>query len=146
MRQVPVAQAANVAAPDRPWHPLIDRAMLQLQHADSGLSLWHALAIELSSIIGAQGFESLYSRSLQRANALFPCLTPHPPQTMDAALELLGADLSTRDLSEAREANAALLSIFANTLIVLIGELLTTSILRQAWGDDVVNHAGTEHH
>ena len=35
--------------------------------------------------------------------------------------------------------------IFIDTLIILIGELLTNSILRTAWGDDVVNDAGTEH-
>ena len=114
-------------------------------HADVVIVLWRRLAAELTLIIGKRGFASLYSRSLNKAGAEFPWLEPHPPKDAVDAFKLLASVLETRDPSEAQAANAAVLNIFIDTLIVLMGELLTTSILRAAWGDDVMMITKTKH-
>jgi hypothetical protein len=126
---------------------MIEQAVRRMPdaQADASVSLWQSLATELRVIIGERGFESLYARSLYRAGAAFPWLAPHPPQATGDAFKLLALRLKGRDPAEAQAASAALLNIFTDTLILLIGELLTNSILRKAWGDDVVNDAGTEH-
>lgn len=113
-------------------------------HADVSILLWEGLATELRVIIGERGFESLYARSLFRAGADFPWLAPHSPQVAGDAFKQLALRLKGREPAEAQAASAALLNIFTDTLILLIGELLTNSILRNAWGDDAVNNALTE--
>jgi hypothetical protein len=137
-----------MALSDQQRHQMIARAVCRLPHADGNgngsMMLWEALAVQLIAIIGERGVASLYSRSLHQAGARFAWLTPHPPQAAADALELLGSSLAVRASAEAQAANGALLNIFIDTLIILIGELLTNSILRTAWGDDVVNAAGTE--
>lgn len=126
---------------------MIEQAVRRLPGAPADISilLWEGLASELRVIIGERGFESLYARSLFRASTTVAWLAPQPPQPSADAFRLLAARLKAREPAEAQAASAVLLNIFSDTLILLIGELLTTSILRKAWGDDVVNHAGTEH-
>jgi hypothetical protein len=126
---------------------MIRRAVTQRPEAivDVSIQLWEQLAAELISIIGEGGFQSLYARSVHIASGHFPWIVP-PPVSL-AAESLFGSlklCLAGRDLTESCEASTALLNIFIDILIVLIGELLTTSILRSAWGDDVVDIAGTE--
>lgn len=125
---------------------MIGHAVRRLPNADVDIDirLWESLAIELRAIIGERGFASLYARSLHRAAAAYPWLAAQP-QAGGAAFELLGLQLKGHEAAEAEAASAALLNIFIDTLIILIGELLTYSILRKAWGDDVVNQAGQEH-
>lgn len=127
-------------------HSMIAQAVRRLPdaHADASILLWQSLAAELRAIIGERGFESLYARSLYRAGAAYPWLEPHPPQASDEAFELLAARLHGREPADAHAASAALLTIFTDTLILLIGDLLTNTILRTAWGDDIVDGAGTE--
>ncbi len=112
--------------------------------ADTDLRLWESLASTLRTIIGERGFDSLYARSLHRAGADYPWLAPQA-QAGGTAFQLLTLQLKGQPPAEAEAASAALLNIFIDTLIILIGELLTDSILRKAWGDDVVNQAGQEH-
>jgi hypothetical protein len=108
---------------------------------DASLLLWERLALELVPIIGARGYSSLYSRSVYRASAQFPSLASADEETFP----MLAARLAGHDQEEAASWCAGLLMIFTDTLIALIGELLTNSILSKAWGEDVVNNAGTEH-
>ena len=131
-------------------HRIIGRAVLCRSNAqaDASVWLWQRLDTELSLIIGKRGFESLYARSLSRAGAEYAwlrALPALPAQTDGDAFERLGANLLTREAGEAHAASAALLCTFTDILTVLIGELLTNSILRKAWGDDVVDNAETEH-
>ena len=114
-------------------------------NADVSVILWEGLAAELTMIIGERGFASLYSRSLNQAGTEFAWLEPHPPRAAGDAFELLASVMKTRLPAEAQAANAAVLNIFIDTLTILIGELVTNSILRAAWGDDIVNDAKTEH-
>jgi hypothetical protein len=128
-------------------HRMIERAVLRRHDAQADISvlLWESLAAELRVIIGERGFESLYARSLHQAGAQFPWLAPRSPQAAGDAFKLLATRLNAREPAEAQAASAALLNVFTDTLILLIGELLTNGLLRKAWGDDVVNNAGTEH-
>jgi hypothetical protein len=136
-----------MATPVQQRHAMIEQAVRRLPdaHADTSIALWHSLAAELSVIIGDRGFESLYARSLHRAGTAYPWLEPHPAQASEHAFELLAARLHGRAPAEAHAASAALLIIFIDTLILLIGDLLTNTILRTAWGDHIVEGAGTEH-
>jgi hypothetical protein len=135
-----------MAITDELRHRMIEQAVRSLPHAhaDGSVLLWQSLAAELRAIIGDRGFESLYARSLYRAGAAYPWLDPHLPQPAATAFRLLAARLHSRAPADAQAASAALLIIFTDTLILLIGDLLTNTILRTAWGDDVVGGAGPE--
>ncbi len=112
---------------------------------DVTLDLWERLASELTSIIGDGGFQSLYARSMHLVRAQFPWIVVSSPAASTASLfENFKRCLEEQDSKTACEASITLLNIFIDILILLIGELLTTSILRSAWGDDAVNIAGTE--
>lgn len=107
---------------------------------DVTIDLWEKLAFELISIIGEGGFQSLYSRSIHLAGTTFPWITlGHPEQRADSRFADLKINLEGRDLTQASEASITLLITFIDILILLIGDLLTTSILRSAWGDDALD-------
>ncbi|MGK5042229.1 hypothetical protein ACQ4WQ_17970 [Janthinobacterium sp. GB1R12] len=124
----------------------IEHALLREPGAvvDVSIRLWEQLATELNQIIGERGVESMYARSLHQSQKQFNWLTPHPPQALAAAMTALRASLQGQADEVACAASTAMMMHFINTLILLIGELLTNSILLKAWGDDVVNNAGTE--
>ncbi|MDO8035893.1 hypothetical protein O3297_20950 [Janthinobacterium sp. SUN128] len=124
----------------------IEHALLRDPGAvvDVSIRLWEQLATELNQIIGERGVESMYARSLHQSQKQFNWLTPHPPQALEAAMRALRASLQGQADTAACAASTAMMMHFINTLILLIGELLTNSILLKAWGDDVVNNAGTE--
>ncbi|MGK5006183.1 hypothetical protein [Janthinobacterium sp. LB2P70] len=111
---------------------------------DVSIRLWEQLSTELSQIIGERGVESMYARSLHQSQKQFSWLTPHSPQALAAAMAALRTSLASQADTVACTASTAMLMHFIDTLILLIGELLTNSILLKAWGDDVVNNAGTE--
>lgn len=112
---------------------------------DLTIILWERLASELISIIGEGGFQSLYSRSVHLTRAKFPWMVlSHPWQRTDSRFPDLRISFEGREFTEVSEASIALLITFIDILAVLIGELLTTSILSSAWGDDVLDIAGKE--
>ena len=49
--------------------------------------------------------------------------------------------MATRDPAEAEQASLDLLNLFTDTLILLIGELVTNRILLAAWGTLAVDEA-----
>jgi len=107
---------------------------------DVSIHLWETLAYELVSIIGERGFQSLYSRSLHLTSAAFPWMEMNPsvPQNGSDFADLKKF-LAAQDATNSGEASAALLITFIDILALLIGELLTSSILRLAWGDDALD-------
>jgi hypothetical protein len=137
----------TTASPHQQRHHMIEQAVRRRSGAplDASILLWEGLAAELVPVIGERGFASLYSRSLFRACTRFPWLGLPGEGAGDETFPMLAARLVPTDPAEAAHACAGLLIIFIDTLILLIGELLTNSILSQAWGDDLVNIAGTEH-
>jgi len=113
--------------------------------AEVSVNLWERLSTELISIIGEGGFQSLYLRSIHLTSATFPWLAPnHPSQQSDSRFTDLKMSLEGRDSTEASEASIALLSTFIDILALLIGETLTTGILRSAWGDDALDIVAKE--
>lgn len=112
---------------------------------DMSVQLWEQLAKELILLIGEGGFQSLYERSVHLAKGAFPWLVASgPSQPGDPRFTSLKISLAGRDRTEASEASIALLITFIDILASLIGELLTTSILRSAWGDDASDSAVKE--
>lgn len=112
---------------------------------DITIGLWEQLASELVTIIGAGGFNALYSRSAHMVNSAFPWVVVSPPsQPANSQFTSLKACLEGRDIAEASEASIALLVTFIDILALLIGELLTTGILHSAWGEGVLNTASKE--
>lgn len=132
-------------------HQRIARAVLQQPDAAAVAGVpavsalrWRQLARQLCPVIGDGGFMALYLRSLHVARNQYDWLPQHEALPADAAFAQLEQALLPHDAATAASASTALLCTFIDTLILLIGELLTTSVLREAWGDDVENHAGTE--
>lgn len=101
------------------------------------MHLWESLAIEIISIVGEEGFQSLYTRSVFLAQPAFPwlaslSLSPHTNQRF-AQLKLCLQQLTPEQVSAA---NRLLFITFTDILAALIGEQLTASILHAAWVDD----------
>ena len=131
---------------DQQRHRMIRHAVLRdpERAIDASIVLWRGLAGELAAIVGERGFESLYARCLHQVSARYPWLGSQVSGPREAIFADLLQRLREQGMPEAGAAIVALLTIFIDTLILLIGELVTTSILRAAWGDDAVNYAGTE--
>ncbi|CAN5357813.1 hypothetical protein BH11PSE11_BH11PSE11_20060 [soil metagenome] len=112
---------------------------------DVSIHLWERLAVEIASIIGEVGFQTLYARSAHLVRQNHAWLTADlVVLTAGSPFANLKLNLETRDRAEASEASIALLTTFLDILAVLIGELLTASILRSAWGDDAWHIAAKE--
>lgn len=124
---------------DLPRHQLIERLMARHPEkiADAAIDLWEQLTIEIVSIVGEEGFRSLYAKGIYLAQPTFPWLMACAllPQNGQRFAELK-KELERQAPSQAREANSLLLLTFTGILAALIGEPLTTRILRTAWGDD----------
>ena len=132
---------------DLPRPELIERLMAQRPEnvADAAISLWEQLATQIISIVGEDGFNSLYARSVFLAQPTFPWLTTGPlSQKNDQRFAELKKELEGQAPSQAREANSLLLLTFTGILAALIGEPLTTRILWSAWGDDASTSASKE--
>ena len=108
--------------------------------ADAAMGHWEKLADEIISVVGEAGFASLYERSVHLAQSTFPWLPPasSPPQSPPPhshRFAELGMRLADQTPDHARAAHSLLLTIFTDILVSLIGEQLTASILRSAWGN-----------
>ena len=103
------------------------------------------MATQIISIVGEDGFNSLYARSLFLSQSKFPwlaagSLTPNA----DHRFEGLKTSLEGQAPAQASEANTLLLITFTEILASLIGEQLTSHILQLAWGIGLSNSAGKE--
>lgn len=133
-----------MAKTDAPRHQIIRTAILQRPDATAKVTaaLWTPLATEITSIIGKGGFDSLYSRCIHLAAVKFPWLAAsNSSQPNDSRFANLRTTLEGRDVAEASEASIALLITFVDILATLIGESMTSTILRSAWGEDALNIA-----
>ena len=119
---------------------------LMAQHpekvVDAAINLWEQMTTQIISIVGEGGFNSLYVRSLFLTQSTFPW--PPPPPQADHRFTQLKASLEGQTPALASEANYLLLITFTDILATLIGEELTTSILRSAWGNDASGRADKE--
>lgn len=119
-------------------HQIIERLSAQCVEdaAVNAVDLWEQLASKIISIIGEGGFCSLYVRSIFLAQATFPWFTDCPLSSkIDNRFAKLKLAFAVQTPERACAANCLLLITFTDILASLIGEELTTSILRSAWGD-----------
>lgn len=120
-----------------------------LQHpekvADTAINLWEQMATQIISVVGEGGFNSLYARSVFLAQSTFSWLAVGSlsAQSDDRFAELK-MSFEGQKPEQVGEANSLLLITFTDILASLIGEQLTTSILRSAWGFDASNRADKE--
>lgn len=127
---------------DLPRHQLIKS--LNAKHtegiAEAAIILWEHLAIQIISIVGEDGFNALYVRSIFLNRRTFPWLPTNslPPQT-DHPFVDLKMSFEGRPPAQASEANSLLLITLTDVLASLIGEQLINRILILAWGAEISN-------
>jgi len=97
-----------------------------------------SIACELTGIIGHSSFYTLYGR----ATHLVRAEPAELPTTAGADFAVLREHLLLQAPSRAIEINIALITVFIDNLIRLIGEPLMTTILHSAWVTDAVDTAG----
>jgi hypothetical protein len=125
-------------------HQKIENFMAQ--HIDNvagaAIELWEPMAMQVISIVGEGGFNSLYARCVFLTRAKFPWVAagPLPPQA-DQRFAGLKMSLEGQIPAQASAANCLLLITFTDILASLIGEQLTINILRSAWGNDASDKA-----
>ncbi|MEQ6342457.1 MAG: hypothetical protein M3A44_12620 [Gammaproteobacteria bacterium] len=112
---------------------------------DAAIILWEQMATQIISIVGEGGLNSLYARSVFIAQSTFPWLEAIAlsPQT-DHRFAALKMCLEGQPSAQASAANTLLLITFTDIVASLIGEQLTTRILRSAWGTDASHGADKE--
>ena len=115
------------------------------QVADAAIHLWETMAGQVISIVGDGGFASLYARSVFLTQSTFPWVASG---SVAPAGHHRFANLRTsfegQGPAQVSQANRLLLVTFTDILASLIGEPLTTSILRLAWGNGASDRAGKE--
>jgi len=131
-----------MATIDEQRHQMIRRIGMRRHEATTAdmILLWERLACELAAVVGHADFYTLYSRaaylvSIEHANL---------PTTAGTDFAVLRDYLLLQTPGQAAEINITLLTIFIDTLIRLIGEPLTTTILHSAWDTDAIATAGKE--
>ena len=117
-------------------HDAITRSTESVQ--DVAVQLWHSLALQLVSIIGEGGFNSLYARSLYLAHKSYPWFPPDDAsRQIDFQFTDLKLSLATQSPVDADKASRMLLQTFANLLTSLVGGPLTITILSSAWANRI---------
>jgi hypothetical protein len=121
---------------DRPRRQLMQAALMGHPQAvvQNTIGLWERLAPELISIIGEGGFNPLYARSVRLACVQYPWLAQEARAFAGnkERFAALHERLQAQDITQAGLASMALLNIFLDVLASLIGEGLTTHLLRLA--------------
>lgn len=116
------------------------------KNRDRLIELWEQLAFEIISIIGEEGFISLYKRSEFLAHQNFAWLsTQSQTDQINQWLLKLQACFESQPSPEAYNANLMLLNIFTDILALLIGEQLTLRILNSAWDINSLTASNSEH-
>ncbi len=104
------------------------------QFLDQIIKLWEGLAMELTCIVGDGGFRILFARSVSLAKINFPWLEDFRfPLQGESSFSYFKVCFAGRDIAEMRQANSLIVSAFIDTLSSLVGNTLTTNILRPAW-------------
>ena len=128
-------------------HQLIKSLMAQHtgRVTDAAINLWEQIATQIILIVGEDGFNALYARSIFLNQSTFPSVAANPlaPHT-DHRFSELKMSFEGQTPAQASEANVLLLITFTDILASLIGEQLTIHILRLAWGADILKKTGKE--
>ncbi|SMH64231.1 conserved protein of unknown function [Acidithiobacillus ferrivorans] len=104
------------------------------------MQLWVKMSVEIVTIIGLDGFNALYQRSVILAEAKSPWQESDTKemQSYDIITLLKHAD-GTQTPTQIRSINCLLLTTFSDILSSLIGDQLTSRILEVAWEGTVIN-------
>ena len=120
-------------------HQIIDEVMTEHTEVDAAINLWEQMATQLIALIGEDGFNSLYARSVFLTQSTFPWLAASSPSPRtDHRFANLKNSLEGQTPAQAVKANRFLLITFTDILASLIGEQLTNNILRMAWGTEAL--------
>ena len=113
--------------------------------ATAAIDHWERLANQIISVIGEGGFNSLYARSLFLTRSTFPWLAAGAQSApTDHRFADLKMSFEGQTTAQVSEANGLLLITFTNILAALIGEPLTTRLLRSAWPNEAQDRASKE--
>lgn len=127
-------------------HPIIEN--LLAQHAEKSvedtINSWQQIASKVISIVGEDGFNSLYERTVFLAQQTFPGLADGALSQADNRFAGLKKCLQNLAPTQVTAVNKLLLVTFTDILISLIGEQLTTSILRSAFSKNASDRVGKE--
>ena len=128
-------------------HQLITNCMTQHAElsADGAIDLWAQMASQITLIVGQNGFDSLYARSVFLCQPRFPWLAPNaPPPQGNHQFAELKKRFEGQPPDQINAANCLLLITFTDVLAGMIGEQLTVRILNSAWGITAQKHANKE--
>jgi len=104
--------------------------------AAATIDTWHQMSARLAPVIGINGVNTLFLRSLHLSSATFEWLAITKEQDDSADLLVsasLLARLADRDTDEAAKASYTLLVTFTELLASMIGESLTKRLLLPVW-------------
>lgn len=102
--------------------------------ADTAVRTWRSIDAVLSPIIGQQGFAALYRRCIHLRREADPGLAAaHEGVVGPDHFAALHVALSQRTGAQAELAQRELLQALHDLLVTLIGEPLTTRLLRPVW-------------
>jgi hypothetical protein len=125
------------------WYPKIKRTITTNRESapEVTVQLWQQLATELVAIMGVTGFQSIYEKSRTvTGDAQLELLFPVALQRSDFLFSSVQKDFAAQERDAAADASVILFFTFLDILAAMIGERLTSSILRSAWGDDDASH------
>ena len=130
------------------WQQIIQGVIAQHKEThgfDEAVSLWEDLAVQVISIVGEGGFDSLFSRSIFFTKRTFPWLDPdlHLPVSQNGFAKLKKC-LEGQDRVLASTANSQLLVRFIGVVSSIVGDQLTMNILRLSWGNEVMDTVNKE--
>jgi hypothetical protein len=102
--------------------------------AAAAAASYEELARQVTRIIGGAGVSAIYMRSIYLTQKEFPWLSPTPhADVVERAVQQLRTNLEGQDSSAVRLAAEALVVTFADLLVALIGDQLTTRLFQDAW-------------
>lgn len=94
---------------------------------------WRKIGEQLSAVIGESGFCALFERAVSLLGARYAWLSVDPARrSIGALLVEFEKDLARTNDAEAAMANTELLHTFTKQLSALIGEALTSQLLKDA--------------
>ncbi|MFA6014211.1 MAG: hypothetical protein WC742_04020 [Gallionellaceae bacterium] len=113
--------------------------------SEASITLWELLAIQITSIVGEGGFNSLFTRSVLLTQTSFSWLEVNPLALLTAnRFTTLKRCFDGQTPAYTKAANSQLLITFTDILASLVGEQITTTILHSAWGNDVSDESDME--
>lgn len=107
--------------------------------SDGACSVWRRISVALTPVVGPQGVDALYRRSLHLTAAQHPVLASITSERETGDFSSLQEALLTQTNVAAAAAQKALLINFHTLLSSLIGESLTERLLASVWHNPTGN-------